>query len=85
MNLPFPKTESSVLEEAIGQLTIDYLEQYHQNNTPDDTYRRIVDEVERTLFAVTMKYTFGNQSKAALYLGINRATLRSKLKRHKLM
>jgi Fis family transcriptional regulator len=44
-----------------------------------------MDEVERPLMDVMMEYTRGNQSKAAKYLGINRATLRTKLKRYDLI
>ena len=74
-----------ILDSIIQEKTINYLEQFNIEQTPPDVYRRIIDEIERTLFASTIKYTFGNQSKAALYLGINRATLRTKLKRHGLM
>lgn len=83
--LPKRTADESVLQELVHQLTIDYLEHFHTNKRPENVYRRIVDEIENTLFSTTMKYTFGNQSKAAEYLGINRATLRTKLKRHDLM
>jgi Fis family transcriptional regulator len=73
------------LSYLIKELTTQYLEQYHQHQTPKNIHRRIIDEIEGSLFASTMKFTFGNQSKAAQYLGINRATLRTKLKRHELM
>lgn len=48
-------------------------------------YRQVMDEVERPLLEVLMLHTNGNQSRTAAYLGINRATLRSKLKRHSLI
>lgn len=48
-------------------------------------YRQVMDEVERPLLEVLMTHTNGNQSRTAAYLGINRATLRSKLKRHSLI
>ncbi len=48
-------------------------------------YRQVMDEVERPLLEVLMEYTDGNQSRTASFLGINRATLRSKLKRHSLI
>jgi len=48
-------------------------------------YRQIMDEVERPLLQVMMEHTNGNQSRTAACLGINRATLRSKLKRHSLI
>ena len=73
------------LSKLINELTTDHLEHFHVNKGPENVYRLIIDDIEATLFATTMKYTFGNQSKAAEYLGINRATLRTKLKRHDLM
>ena len=48
-------------------------------------YRQVMDEVERPLLEVLMDHTNGNQSRTASFLGINRATLRSKLKRHSLI
>lgn len=80
-----PLSNEEQLAKLIKELTTGYLEQYHNQQTPNNIHRRIIDELEGTLFATTMKYTFGNQSKAAQYLGINRATLRTKLKRHGMM
>ena len=85
LNAPMTQQHTTMLNTIIHEMTINYLEQFHENQTPTDVYRKIIDEIEQTLFASTMKYTFGNQSKAAVYLGINRATLRTKLKRHGLM
>jgi len=42
-------------------------------------------EVERPLFETVMDYADGNQSEAADILGINRGTLRKKLKSYKLL
>jgi len=49
---------------------------------PDDVYRMVLSEVEQPLLAVVMEYTGGNQSSAAEILGINRSTLRKKLKQY---
>lgn len=85
MNLAEKEQATDILEDIISEMTRNYLENFHETQTPDDIYRKIINEIDKTIFATTMKYTFGNQSKAALYLGINRATLRTKLKRHSLM
>lgn len=50
------------------------------DNTPDDIYDVVMREVEAPLFAEVMRHCGGNQSRAAAALGINRATLRKKLK-----
>jgi two-component system nitrogen regulation response regulator GlnG len=47
---------------------------------PPGLYDRILHEVERPLFAMTLAATHGNQIKAAHLLGINRNTLRKKIK-----
>ena len=47
---------------------------------PGELYDLVLTEVEEPLFRVVMDYTQGNQSQAAGILGINRGTLRKKLK-----
>jgi Fis family transcriptional regulator len=42
-------------------------------------------EVERPLFKTVLEYVGGNQSRAAEILGINRGTLRKKLRDYKLL
>lgn len=49
-----------------------------------DLYEMVLKETEAPLFRSVMKYTENNQSNAALILGINRGTLRKKLKQYKL-
>ena len=52
---------------------------------PGDLYDLVLGEVERPLFKAVMDYTDGNQSQAAGILGINRGTLRKKLKTYSLI
>ncbi|MGF1615447.1 MAG: DNA-binding transcriptional regulator Fis [Gammaproteobacteria bacterium] len=47
-------------------------------------YRLVMDEVEMPLLEAVMRYSRGNHSKAATLLGINRGTLRKKLRQHSL-
>ena len=47
---------------------------------PADLYDLVLREVEEPLFRVVLDYAEGNQSEAAKVLGINRGTLRKKLK-----
>jgi len=51
-------------------------------HTPADLYDLVLCEVERPLLEEVLRRTRGNISKAAQYLGLNRATLRKKLERH---
>lgn len=48
-------------------------------------YDMVLQEVEKPLLTAVMRYTENNQSKAAQILGLNRGTLRTKLKQHQLI
>ena len=64
------------------------LSQYFANlngDRPGDLYDLVLGEVEEPLFKAVMDYTGGNQSQAAGILGINRGTLRKKLKTYSLL
>lgn len=45
-----------------------------------DLYAMVIAEVEAPLLTSVMAYTEGNQTRAATLLGLNRGTLRKKLK-----
>lgn len=47
---------------------------------PARLYDMVLREVEEPLFRAVLDYSAGNQSRAAGILGINRATLRKKLR-----
>lgn len=47
---------------------------------PAHLYDLVMREVEEPLFRVVLDYADGNQSRAAVILGINRGTLRKKLR-----
>ncbi len=52
---------------------------------PTDLYELILKEMERPLLSVVLEQTRGNQTKCAQILGLNRGTLRKKLKTYDLM
>ncbi len=49
---------------------------------PGRLYSLVMREVELPLFQAVMNYADGNQSRAATILGINRGTLRKKLREY---
>ena len=51
-----------------------------EGHTTNELYKMVLAEIEEPLFRSVLKYTGGNQSKASELLGINRGTLRKKLK-----
>ena len=52
---------------------------------PTDIYNMVLKEVELPLLEIVMRECNDNQSKASKILGINRGTLRTKLKEHRLL
>ncbi|WP_461949111.1 helix-turn-helix domain-containing protein [Acinetobacter baumannii] len=67
-----------------------------QGEQPSQVYDMVLAEMEKPLLSVVLEYTRGNQTRAAEYtrgnqtraaeiLGLNRGTLRKKLKAHGLM
>ena len=90
--MPKPKTPTvnptptlnSVLRDAVVTALTEHLEQL-SGSEPTNIYRLVLDEVERPMLELMMTQAGYNQQKAAKYLGINRATLRTKLKRHGLI
>jgi Fis family transcriptional regulator len=50
-----------------------------------DLYQLVMAEVEPPLLRAAMSYTGQNQSKTSELLGLNRGTLRKKLKQHNLL
>ncbi|HEX6929442.1 MAG TPA: DNA-binding transcriptional regulator Fis [Gammaproteobacteria bacterium] len=49
---------------------------------PGNLYMLVVNEVEEPLLRAVLEFTRGNQSRASEILGINRSTLRKKLRAH---
>jgi Fis family transcriptional regulator len=61
----------------------DALQKYFESlngHRPAALYDLVMREVEEPLFRAVMDYAEGNQSRAAVILGINRGTLRKKLR-----
>lgn len=50
-----------------------------------DVYQMVLAEVEIPLLEVVLEYTRNNQSRAAEVLGLNRGTLRKKLKQYNML
>ncbi len=71
--------QNFTLRESVELAMKNYFTQL-DNEQPSDIYELVLAEVEAPLMEAVMSYTQGNQTKASRVLGLNRGTLRKKLK-----
>jgi len=70
---------------CLSEQVRDAVERYFSDLDGHDTselYELILSQVEKPLFEAVLQNTRGNLSKAAQVLGMNRGTLRSRLKKY---
>lgn len=75
------------LEPALRKTVANAVRQYltdMNGHDPDALYRLVLSEVEAPLIAEVLRHADGNQTRAADILGINRGTLRKKIKQYRL-
>ena len=80
----FDSYSKKTLKDEVRKAMNRYFNQLDQKNTPINVYNLVLKEVEPPLLNSVMKFCNNNQSKAARILGINRTTLRTKLKKYKI-
>ena len=74
-------TEEKVsLSELVERNLADYFNSFGNELPPAGIYERIIREVEKPLLTAALTATRGNQIRAAELLGLNRNTLRSRIK-----
>lgn len=69
------------LRDNVKQAVRNYLAQLNGED-PTELYELVLSEIEHPMLDIVMQYTRGNQTRAATMLGINRGTLRKKLKKY---
>ena len=75
---------TSSLRENVETAMANYFK--HLDGQPvSDVYQMVMSEIEAPLLEQVMKYVHNNQTKAAHLLGLNRGTLRKKLKQYGLL
>lgn len=72
------------LKQCVNEALEEYLSQVEHEHI-SDLYNMVLGEVEAPMLEVVMKHARSNQSKAAAMLGLNRGTLRKKLRQYKLI
>lgn len=76
-----PTDKNFTLRESVEIAMKNYFTQL-DNEQPTNIYDLVLAEVEAPLMEAVMHFTKGNQTKASQVLGLNRGTLRKKLKTH---
>ncbi len=76
--------DPSQLNEAVTRAVRAYLAELDGQPTTD-FYQLVLAEVEAPLLREIMAYTRNNQTRASQMLGLNRGTLRKKLKQYNLI
>ncbi len=71
---------SENLSEAVDRILSEWFKAHGNQSMAPGLYERVLKEIEKPLLRLTLEYTKGNQSEASEVLGINRNTLRKKLK-----
>ena len=83
--LPLDVTDSSEpLRACVKEAVESYLRDLDGHDV-SDLFDLVMAEVEAPLLETVLMHAKGNQSRTAAMLGINRATLRKKLKRYDLV
>ncbi len=73
--------KKTTLRNCVCSVLTDYINDL-DGHSVNDLYQLVLSEVEPPLLETILKHTEGNQSKAAQMLGINRGTLRKKIKQY---
>ena len=79
-----PQPQNTSLREHVATAMAHYFKQL-DGQPATELYQLVLEQVEHPLLESVMAYTKNNQSKAAEMLGLNRGTLRKKLKQYDLL
>jgi len=77
---PQESTLRSEVEKALSRFFL-----HIEDGPVTDLHQMVMAEVEAPLLEAVMRYAGNNQSKASIMLGLNRGTLRTKLKQYGLL
>jgi len=80
----YSSAQEPSLRDSVEKAVSNYF-QHLDGQDVSDVYDMVLAEVEAPMLEVVMKYTRHNQTRAAQVLGLNRGTLRKKLKQYGLL
>lgn len=87
-SLEEPSLDEPVAQQPLREVVDGAMRRYFAHLDGGDVtglYAMVMAEVEAPLFATVLDYAQGNQTRAAEILGLNRGTLRKKLKQYDLI
>ncbi|MCL6270578.1 DNA-binding transcriptional regulator Fis [Sansalvadorimonas sp. 2012CJ34-2] len=76
--------ETQTLRDSVEKAMNNYFAHLDGHDVTN-VYNMVLSEVEAPLLETVMTYVKGNQTKASVMLGLNRGTLRKKLKQYGLL
>lgn len=79
-----PSSRNRTLSQHVADSLNTYFRNLNGHSPPDDLYEMIIRQVEPPLLTEVLKRCDGNQTRAAQMLGLNRATLRKKLRQYEI-
>lgn len=79
-----PEAGAATIRESVAKAMQNYLA-HLDGQDATDVYEMVLAEVEEPLLQAIMRYTRKNQTRAAIMLGLNRGTLRKKLKQYNML
>lgn len=85
MNVPKSTKRKHTGTNRLSDCVHDVMERYFKDldgHEATDIYELVLGQVEKPLFESVMKHVQGNITHASQLLGMNRATLRSRLKKY---
>ena len=77
------QTRGQSLRESVAIAMEEYFHEL-DGQPAADIYQMVLAEVEAPLLESVMRHVKGNQTKASIMLGLNRGTLRKKLKQYRI-
>lgn len=75
--------DSYTLKQTVVTALVQYIKDL-DGEAPSNLYEKVMSEIEKPLLSTILEHCENNQSKAASCLGINRGTLRKKLKQYEI-
>jgi two-component system nitrogen regulation response regulator GlnG len=79
-SLPIFEEQELSLSQMVERYLTSYFAEFGEGLPPTGLYDRVLQDMEKPLLAISLAATRGNQIRSAQLLGLNRNTLRKKIR-----